>query len=96
MESCIRLLTCGCPWSRRKPPLIMARTAPTEPKSATAGVMLKSSLARFMASVTTFNDERTLSQRRWALGPLSKLEVAARRRHGTQSMNRKHAAFEPP
>ena len=41
-----------------KSTLIIVRRAPTEPKTALAGVMLETSFARFMASMATFNEER--------------------------------------
>jgi hypothetical protein len=43
----------------------MTRIALTEPKMALAGVALEASLARFMASMAVFNNERLPSRRRW-------------------------------
>ena len=41
------------------PTLIIVRRAPTEPKTAFAGVILEISFARFMASMATFSEEIT-------------------------------------
>ena len=38
------------------------RRAPTEPKTAFAGVMLETSFARLMASMATLSEERTPSR----------------------------------
>jgi hypothetical protein len=43
----------------------MARITLTEPKMALAGVALETSLARFMASMAAFSNERAPSRRRW-------------------------------
>ena len=48
--------------TRRKLTLIIVRTTLTEPKTAFAGVILEISFARFMASMTAFNVETTLSR----------------------------------
>ena len=47
--------------------MIIVRMTPTVPKTALAGVTLESSLARFMAAIAAFNEERATSRRfgRW-------------------------------
>ena len=53
----------------RKLTLIIVRRMATEPKTALAGVMFESSLARFRPSIAIFSEERTPSRPfgRWDL-----------------------------
>jgi hypothetical protein len=49
---------------------MMVRITLTEPKTTLAGVMLETSLARFMTSIAAFNDERATSRRRWGFASM--------------------------
>jgi len=58
----------------------MVRRMATDPKTALAGVMLESSLARFRPSMATSNEERIPSRplRRWDLSVMVENEKAMR------------------
>ena len=68
----------------------MVRRTLTEPKTALAGVTLETSFARFMASIATFNDERTPSRRscRWESGSMVEGQGRGERRCCRQAVRK--------
>ena len=65
--------------TRRRPTLIIVRITLTEPKTAFAGVILESSLARFKASMTAFNAEIAPSRPLGRWDPPSMVETRGSR-----------------